>query len=79
MHKAYSSSFVRSDLDSKWDEAIGTDRLFYTGCVQTDSSTVTDPEERWLDDTPAVDITIVSPTKLVTTDKTTTKMDVKNK
>ena len=42
MHKPYSSSFVRSDLDNRWDEAIGTNRLFYEGCVQTDTSTVPD-------------------------------------
>ena len=78
-HLAYSSSFVRSDLDNKWDEAIGTDRLFYVGCVQTDETTVTDGTGTYEDNTPAVDVVLVSPTKLVTSDKPTTKMDVTNK
>ena len=79
MHKPYSSSFVRSDLDNRWDEAIGTNRLFYEGCVQTDTSTVPDAAARWNDNSPAWEVETVSPTILVTTDKTTTKMDVKNK
>jgi|7_EtaG_2_1085326.scaffolds.fasta_scaffold00715_7 hypothetical protein len=79
LHKPYSSSFVRSDLDNRWDESIGTDRLFYLGCVQTDASTVSDTGGNYADNTPAIDVVMVSPTKLTTTDKTTTKMDVKNK
>jgi len=79
LHKPYSSSFVRSDLDNRWDESIGTDRLFYLGCVQTDASTVSDTGGNYADNTPAIDVVLVSPTKLTTTDKTTTKMDVKNK
>jgi hypothetical protein len=79
LHKPYSSSFVRSDLDNRWDESIGTDRLFYVGCVQTETSTVSDTVGLYADNTPAVDVVLVSPTKLTTTDKTTTKMDVKNK
>ena len=43
LHKPNSSSFVLSDLDNKWDEAIGTNRLFYVGCVQTDNTTIVDP------------------------------------
>ena len=78
-HMSYSSSFVRSDLDNKWDEAVGTDRLFYVGCVQTDETTVTDGTGTYEDNTPAVDVVLVSPTKLVTSDKPTTKMEVTNK
>jgi hypothetical protein len=79
LHKPYSSSFVRSDLDNRWDESIGTDRLFYTGCVQSNTSTVPDAADRWIDNSPAWEVIPVSPTILVTTDKTTTKMDVRNK
>ena len=79
MHLAYSSSFVRSDLDNKWDEAIGTDRLFYVGCVQDDTTTVADGGKNFKDKEPAVFVELVSPTMLVTSDKTTTKMDVSNK
>ena len=79
MHIPYSSSFDRSDLDNRWDESIGTDRLFYLGCVQTDGSTVTDTGNRWQDNTPAVETILVSPTKLITADTPTTKMDAVNK
>ena len=79
MHIPYSSSFVRSDLDNRRDESIGTDRLFYLGCVQTDSSTVTDLGNRWQDNTPAVEVILVSPTKLITSDTPTTKMNAVNK
>ena len=78
-HKPTSSSFVRTDLDSRWDEAVGTDRLFYVGCVQDDSTTIADDGKNWEDNSPAFKTEIVSPTKLVTSDKPTTKMDVKNK
>jgi hypothetical protein len=76
LHYAYSSSFVRSDLDNKWDESIGTDRLFYAGCVQTETSTVPDGAGNYGDNTPAVFVELVAPTMLVSTDKTTTMMDV---
>jgi len=76
MHIPYSSSFVRSDLDNKWDEFLGTDRLFYLGCVQTDNTTVSDNGNRYEDNSPAVDITITSPTRLVTTDSPTTPLKV---
>ena len=79
LHKPNSSSFVRTDLDNKWDEAIGTDRLFYVGCVQNDSTTVSDDGKNWEDNSPAFKTEIVSPTKLTTTDKPSTKMNVKNK
>ena len=78
-HIPNSSSFVRTDLDNRWDEAIGTERLFYAGCVQTDESTVADGANNYADNTPPIDVVLVSPTKLVTSDKTNTKMDVKNK
>ena len=78
-HKPTSSSFVRTDLDSRWDEAVGTDRLFYVGCVKDDASTVSDDNQNYGDNTPAIETTLVSPTKLTTTDKPSTKMDVKNK
>jgi hypothetical protein len=76
MHIPYSSSFVRSDLDNKWDEFLGTDRLFYLGCIQTDNTTVSDNGNRYEDNSPAVDITITSPTRLVTTDSPTTPLEV---
>jgi hypothetical protein len=79
LHKPYSSSFVLSDLDNRWDESVGTDRLFYLGCVQTEETTISDPGGRWDDNTPAVFVELVSPTMLVTTDKPTTKMGVENK
>ena len=78
-HIPNSSSFVLSDLDNKWDESVGTDRLFYLGCVQTGKTTISDPGGRWDDNTPAVFVENVSPTMLVTTDKPTTKMDAVNK
>lgn len=76
MHIPYSSSFVRSDLDNRWDESIGTDRLFYTGCVQTETSTVPDGAGNYGDNTPAVFVELVAPTMIVSSDKTTTLMDV---
>ena len=79
LHKPNSSSFVLSDLDNKWDEATGTDRLFYVGCVQTDNTTIVDPSATYLEDSPAFETFLVSPTKLVTGDKPSTKMEVKNK
>ena len=79
IHKAYSSSFVRTDLDNRWDESIGTYRLFYEGCVQNDISTVADEGKTFLDNTPAFQVVLVSPTKLVSADKVTTKMDAVNK
>jgi hypothetical protein len=79
LHKPNSSSFVLSDLDNKWDEAIGTNRLFYVGCVQTDNTTIVDPSATYLEDSPAFETFLVSPTKLVTGDKPNTKMEVKNK
>ena len=72
----YSSSFKTTDLDNRWDEAIGTDRLFYLGCVQTDDTTISDAVNRWRDNTPAVEVTLTSPTVLVTTDDATTQLDV---
>jgi len=78
-HIPNSSSFVLSDLDNRWDDAIGTDRLFYKGCVQTDDTTVVDPKSDYEENSPAFDTFLVSPTKLVTGNKTTTKMEVKNK
>lgn len=77
LHKPYSSSFVLSDFDNKWDEFLGTDRLFYLGCVQSDSSTVSDIGKRYEDKTPVIEVTLTAPTKLVTTDKASTKLDVK--
>jgi len=78
-HKPDSSSFVLSDLDNKWDEAVGTNRLFYEGCVLTEDDTITDPNKDYIENSPAFETFMVSPTKLVTGDKTTTKMEVKNK
>jgi hypothetical protein len=72
----YSSSFVLSDFDNKWEHGLGTDRLFYIGCIQDGRTTVSDKGNRYQDETPAVDITITSPTKLVTTDSPSTKLDV---
>jgi len=79
LHKPNSSSFILSDFDNKWDEALGTDRLFYVGCVQTDNTTIVDPNSDYIEDSPAFETFLVSPTKLVTGDKATTKMDVKKK
>lgn len=77
LHNPYSSSFVLSDLDNKWDESLGTDRLFYLGCVQTNDTTVSDNGSRYEDKSAAVEITITSPTKLVTTDSPSTPLNVK--
>ena len=77
LHKPYSSSLVVTDLDNRWDELIGTERLFYLGCVQTDDTTVMDTGKRWDDNTPVVDVIITSPTKLVTTDSPSIILDVK--
>ena len=71
-----SSALVLSDFDNRWDEALGTDRLFYTGCVQTDTSTVSDGGNRYDDNTPVVEVTITSPSRLVTTDSPETPLDV---
>ena len=72
----YSSSFVTTDLDNRWDESLGTDRLFYLGCTHNENSTVSDPLGRYKDRTPVVDVTITSPTRLVTTDSPSTPLDV---
>ena len=77
LHKPYSSSLVLSDLDNRWDEYLGTDRLFYLGCIQTNDTTVSDNGSRYDDKSPAVEITITSPTKLVTTDSPSTPLTVK--
>ena len=71
-----SSALVLSDFDNRWDEAIGTDRLFYLGCIQTDRTTISDRINRYKDRTPVVDVTITSPTRLVTTDSPSTPLDV---
>ena len=73
----YSSSFVTTDLDNRWDESIGTDRLFYSGCVHTDNSTVADMKRRYKDRAPVVEVTITSPTRLITTDSPSTPLEVK--
>tara|TARA_B100000287_G_scaffold108888_1_gene101187 strand:- start:3978 stop:13769 length:9792 start_codon:yes stop_codon:yes gene_type:complete len=72
----YSSSFVHTDLDNKWDEALGTDRLFYLGCTNNDNTTVADEGRRYKDSSPVVEVTITSPTRLVTTDSPSTPLDV---
>jgi len=72
----YSSSFVTTDLDNRWDESLGTDRLFYLGCTHNENSTVSDPLGRWKDKSPVVDVTITSPTRLVTTDSPSTPLNV---
>ena len=68
LHKPYSSSLVVTDLDNRWDESTGTERLFYTGCIQTDNTTD--------DNTPAVVVTPTSPTTLTTTDNPNAMLDV---
>jgi hypothetical protein len=78
-HIPYSSSYRATDLDNRWDEFVGTERLFYLGCIQTEKTTVTDNAFRYDDNTPAVEITVTSPTKLVTTDSPSTPLDVQNK
>ncbi len=72
----YSSSFVTTDLDNRWDDTLGTERLFYLGCTQNDRTTVSDKGGRYRDKTPAVDVTVTSPTRLVTTDSPSTPLDV---
>ena len=74
--KYSTSTLVLSDLDNRWDEALGTDRLFYRGCVQTDASTVADRNKRYEDRTPAVEVIRTSPSRLVTTDSPETPLDV---
>jgi hypothetical protein len=74
--KYSSSALVLSDLDNRWDEALGTDRLFYKGCIQTDTSTVSDGNNKYEDRTPAVEVIITSPSRLVTTDSPETSLDV---
>ena len=78
-HMPNSSSFILSDLDIKWDEAIGTNRLFYEGCVLTEDDTIQDSNKDYTENSPAFETFLVSPTKLVTGDKTSTKREVKNK
>jgi hypothetical protein len=73
----YSSSFVTTDLDNRWDEAVGTDRLFYLGCVNNANSTVADKQRRYKDRAPVVEVTITSPTRLVTTDSPSTPLEVR--
>jgi hypothetical protein len=74
--KYSSSTLVLSDFDNRWDEALGTDRLFYKGCIQTDTSTVSDGKNKYGDKTPAVEVIITSPSRLVTTDSPETPLDV---
>jgi hypothetical protein len=72
----YSSSFIISDFDNGWDQSTGTNNLFFEGCIQSDDTTVSDKGNRWDDQTPAVDVTITTPTRLVTTDSPDTPLDV---
>jgi hypothetical protein len=71
LHKPYSSSFVLSDFDNRWDESTGTERLFYLGCVQDDDSTE--------DKTPAVEVTFTTPTKITTGTNPNARLNVVNK
>ena len=73
----YSSSFVTTDLDSQTTYvSTGTDNLFYIGCTNTDDSTVSDEGNNFTNESPVVEVTITSPTQLVTTDSPDTPLDV---
>ena len=72
----YSSSFTLSDFDNQWDQSTGTNNLFFEGCIQTDDTTVSDQGNRYGDQSPVVDVTITTPTRLVTTDSPDTPLDV---
>ena len=54
----------------------GTYNLFFEGCIQTDDTTVSDQGNRYGDQSPVVDVTITTPTRLVTTDSPDTPLDV---
>ena len=71
LHKPYSSSLVVTDLDNRWDESTGTERLFYLGCIQDDDSTE--------DKTPAVEVTFTTPTKITTGTNPNARLNVVNK
>jgi len=73
----YSSSFLNTDLDSQTTYvSSGTDNLFFAGCENTDDSTVSDSANIYNNQSPAVEVTITSPTQLVTTDSPDTPLDV---
>ena len=70
-------SFVITDLDSQTTYvSTGTDNLFFAGCENTDNSTVSDEANIYTNQSPAVEVTITSPTQLVTTDSPDTPLDV---
>jgi hypothetical protein len=73
----YSSSFVNTDLDTATTYvSTGPENLFYVGCEQTDDSTVTNTGNTYDNQSPAVEVTITSPTTLVTTSDPDTPLDV---
>ena len=57
-------------------ERSWTDNLFFAGCENTDNSTVSDESNIYTNQSPAVEVTITSPTQLVTTDSPDTPLDV---
>jgi len=73
----YSASFIITDLDSQTTYvSTGTDNLYYVGCENTDDSTVSNLSNTYTNQSPAVEVTITSPTQLVTTDSPDTPLDV---
>ena len=73
----YSSSFLITDLDSETTYvSSGPENAFYVGCENTDDSTVSDEANIYTNQSPAVEVTITSPTQLVTTDSPDTPLDV---
>ena len=73
----YSASFIITDLDSQTTYvSTGTDNLFFAGCENTDNSTVSDEANIYTNQSPVVEVTITSPTQLVTTDSPDTPLDV---
>ena len=78
LHYAYSWSFFDSTYDNEWDDTTALNRLFFEGCIQTNTTTVADTTGIYDINTPPWEVILVSPTQLVTTDGTATYLEAED-
>ena len=78
LHYANSWSFFDSTYDNEWDDSTALNRLFFGGCIQSTTTTVPDPTGVYNINTPPWEVTLVSPTQLVTTDGTATYLEAED-
>ena len=64
----YSSSYFRSSYDPKVEENISYNRLYYEGCKNTDETTLFGES--------VIELTVTSPTVLVSQDPSDSKLRV---